>query len=350
MIPFWILLSTLLLFFVFTIITIVISSVALTQPSKINSSTQTLLDLSNVASIDNTHLVSDKFQTENGFTVANSNITCNILTVSNDAANSGGAIVNTFVLTSELKWPNPIIEPQSLQSNSILLGTQSLNANGILYTENESSVLFSDHVLISDEFSSLDIKIGDIEISNKFLTSFVFIGTNMNLSTTGSGGTFLFLPSPSGFQSGSLNFSNLYQGFTLRVTASGTFTTAAFFSSSYMFVIGNTSLTVDGQPQQTILGELSEGLSIPYNSFSSSWTFHAIITMNVFENNNTLTMQSFGVFQMEDDTNIAPQNICQKASNLFNGLQLSFWGITSSTSELSLPVMTLQQLHIEQLR
>jgi hypothetical protein len=345
----------LLLLMVFTIITISISASALTSSTNISSSNQTLLDLSNVASIDNTHLVAEKFQTSTGFAVANSNVTANVVNVLHDVTNTGSATVNTFVLTSELKWPEPTVELQSLQSNSILIGTTAiLDATGINYTDGKNSVTFaSDHILVSDDVNSLDVQIGNIEISNKFLNLLVFIGTDMNISTTGTGGAFLFLPTPGGFQSGSLNFSNLYNGFTLRITASGTFVTNNIDISDFTFCTANTTLSVDKQPQQIILGDSLDGLGIFAETNHFPWYFNGILTINAIEN-DTITMQSFGNFWMisGDGSLIGPEQTYQKTSQLFNGLELSFWGIISQSSGITIPIpsMTLQKLSIEQLR
>jgi hypothetical protein len=253
-----------------------------------------------------------------------------------------------------LKWPEPTVELQSLQSNSILIGTTAiLDATGINYTDGKNSVRFaSDHILVSDDVNSLDVQIGNIEISNKVLSSLVFIGTDMNISTTGTGGAFLFLPTPSGFQSGSLNFSNLYTGFTLRITASGTFVTNNIDTSDFTFCIANTILSVDKQPQQIILGDSLDGLGIFSASNNLPWNFSGILTINAIEN-DTITMQSFGNFWMvENGSLIGPEQTYQKTSQLFNGLELSFWGIISQSSGITVPIpsMTLQQLSIEQLR
>jgi hypothetical protein len=342
---FWILLSVLIFFSIFIIITLSISVSTLTRPP---SSNQTLLDLANVASISNTYLVAEKFQTPNGFKVADETMNCNILSVS--TINTNASTVSTFILTSELQVPNSFVEPQNFQSNHIFLNGTSLDANQIMYTDNKNSMLVSnEQVVVSSDTSSTNILIGDITITNRFLVSLLFVGTDMKISTTTPNGASLFLPSLGGSQFGSLSFgNNVYSGFTLRITASGTFTTSGF-GSKFRFCIGNTELMVDGLPQQVILGDVTDGLAFNTTEpFGSPWRFVGMLTVTS-NMNDSIEIQSFGEFSMGVGGPVAPEQIYHKTSTIFNGLEISFWGIINPVSETFVPTMIMHQLSMEQL-
>jgi hypothetical protein len=344
---FWILLSVLIFFSIFIIITLSISATTLTRPPLVN---QTLLDLSNVASISNTYLVAEKFQTPNGFKVADETMNCNILSLAHDIVNTKTTTASTFILTTELKVPSSFVEPQNFQSNHIFLNNTSLDANQIMYTENKNSMLVSnEQVVVSNETSSTNILIGDITITNRFLSSLVFVGTDMKISTTSPNGASLFLPSEGGSQFGSLSFgNNVYSGFTLRIIASGTFTTSGF-GSKFRFCIGNTELMVDGLPQQVILGDVNDGLAFNTTEpFGSPWRFVGILTVNS-NMNDSIETQSFGQFSMGVGGPAAAEQIYQKTTTIFNGLESSFWGIINPVSETFVPTMILHQLSMEQL-
>jgi len=363
---FWILTSCLLLIGLLMIISLSIASATLLSGPRIDSISQNLINLSNIASINNANLIAPTFKTQVGFDATNGNMTCGVASIS-DKVSTSSVASTTFILTSDLKYPGgtTAISPKSLQTNQIDIGpSQTLSAAAITYSNtNHSTISSADTLIVTDGTNTLTVTDGNIDLTNKNLTGFVFLGTDMTITgfpdPHGGAMSTLFLPGINGSQTGSLNTSlnQLIPGFTLRIIASGDYTTNAIDDhTQFVFCVANTTaVDHENDPLEIIMGNPNgNGLTLAFPNVRS-WDFNGMLTINSIDTNNTAIIQSAGIFTMAnpDFTDNAPKQTIYKqtsALDLTNGLQLSFWGSIRISIFTPRPSMTLRQICIERLR
>ncbi len=358
---FWALLG-LMLFYAF----LVILSLSLTTPAKIDTTTQTLLSLSNAASINDKNLVAAKFQTQD-FSASASGLVSLELKAS-EALTCTDLKSTTFVLNSELHLVGESSALTSLQVDTLDVGTHIVATPGTLvYTQSlHTTEISPDALQLSDSANALRVTSGNIDITNRFLESVVYLGTDMTASTYFQFQSPIFssllLPFGTGIQYGSLNFAldELTTGFTLRLSGSGFYTCNGDDENSFAFCIGNTtSLNELGTlPIEIILGgDPLDRLTIDGQQIELPFIFECTLSVNSVSSTTVVHIQAFGNFFVANNgLGINGQeHVYQKSSTIDadDGLQLSVWGIIGSSGTghfLPFPRLVLEQFYVERLR
>jgi hypothetical protein len=356
-----------MLFYAFLIIfAIGFAGATLTAPAKIDNTTQTLLALSNAASINDTNVVAAKFQTQD-FSASASGLT-SLETKILGMLKCTDVKSTTFVLNSELHLVGESANLTSLQADTLNVGAQIVATPGsIVYTQALNSTIISpDALQVSNSTNAARVTSGNIDITNRFLESLVYLGTDMTASTyfnyQSSVFSSLLLPGSTGIQYGSFNFAlgDLIDGFTLRLTGSGFYTCNGDDENSFAFCIGNTTSLNDlgTLPLEIILGgDALDRLTIQGQQIEMAFIFECTLSVNKITSTTFANIQAFGNFFVANDGFgiLGQEHVYQKTSTIDvdDGLQLSVWGIIGSSGTghfLPFPRLVLEQFRVERLK